>query len=552
YDDRYVYFTIRNHSERYNNRRDNPGKLVAVDKSSWSIVSEVVLPGSQRAAANTDPLVWVKQGLVIVGDTGGRYHAYGLQNGQLVPRPFVVVPHGTGENAVCRSVSTFSLLEPGEQPYTAPHDYQQLNGAGIDPVLATGGTDQGWLLIGVNAVRDGQRIGRLVALRAGGTYNVRWVSDSSPITVRGGEPITLTGKLQLLGTERSMAIPVWWIVQRQRDGQVVDTITGPDVVLPPGQVVDVPPITYTPDPAQGDLIVTGVANPIDATIAIYAAEVLGALVGVRWLEEWRCPGAVVETENTEAGLRVAVMDNFLQFPVTVQQPDLSVSDLRFQPNPAVAEEPVAASVAVTSDGRGWDQPVDAVLRWSVDGKVQGEVQVPALRPGETRRVDLGSFTAPNRPRVRLRAEVLPAPEETHLANNAVEVEVPVQLPDLVLRLAAPDEVMDTARRVPVLVVVTNTGRRAVSAEVAVSLNGQVVWTGTMAVPAGGRVSKTLEFLPGPGGTTMTFTGVVDPGNAIAEANEENNRHTVQTRVLRDEQLPPPPVPDKLEAWLIGG
>jgi len=229
-------------------------------------------------------------------------------------------------------------------------------------------------------------------------------------------------------------------------------------------------------------------------------------------------------------------------------PNLTALDIWYSPTPVYPGDRVGLSVAVRSDSStGWTEPVDAEVVWYVDGKAVGTTPVPGLKPGEERRANLpAAFTAPDAPRVVVRAVVTPVDKETNIPDNTAEREIPIQKPDLTISLQGPEMILADDHQMKVVVQVRNAGKRTLEPKVTLSLNGSVVWSDVVPVPADGQASRLVTVPLSALGSSVTLTGVVDPGNAIAESNEGNNQATL-TIPVRSE-----PPPADLEAWLIGG
>lgn len=353
---KHVFFSIRNVGSQRSSRT-LPGELVAVDKATWQVAWRAPLP----APANTDPLVWPDQGVVMVGDTKGVIHSFDMETGQ--PREFARQP-GQMINGkyVCLPIVQQSLLRPGEKPYEAPHAYQQLNGAGTDLTLASGSTGKPLLLAGVNATRpDGSHTGRLVAYEAGRIYNIRWTTPPELVAPKGelkpGQPVELAGLLTVDGEARWTTVR-WYYVRS--DGRARRLGEPQQVDLAPGRETEVR-VTYTPEEGDGTGIVVGVANIEDiwwlttpqgawarellaqemeaasrpdvayllrnffVAQATGLPELLGQLVGM----PGRCARNVPESELGPGGVTPALQDNFLKVPVQVQQQtvDLEVTGM---------------------------------------------------------------------------------------------------------------------------------------------------------------------------------------------------------------------------------
>lgn len=237
-----------------------PGAVAAINRTTGRLAWSARLPAGpnprSHPSVNTAPLVVQARGTLLFGDVQGNVHGYELTSpdGQGRPMNFLI-------DDACRAQSVLTLLKPGEKPARGKETWSQISGVGTDPMMASGSTGQPPLLImGVNVAppdsmsdeeknENAWKFGRLIALRAGHTYNLRWdgpitINPTGPVTI--GEPVTATGRVRLeltdkdLGALRSTHVPVNWFLLND------DWIeNGPSYIRPVGET------TLPPDLAPG-------------------------------------------------------------------------------------------------------------------------------------------------------------------------------------------------------------------------------------------------------------------------------------------------------------
>lgn len=173
-----AYFSMRNYGTATSDYV-TPGSVVRIDVADWDRSKKDQQPQEKRLpedawAINTPPLLWDDR--VIVATTRG--HVYALNRHTLQPAEFVhsSLPAGY-RNSPTGDGSSMWLLKHNEGPFMAKHSYQPLSGAGVQPIVASGGTGQTYLIMGVNYCEGGNpdvptgcdpanAKGRLVAFRA--------------------------------------------------------------------------------------------------------------------------------------------------------------------------------------------------------------------------------------------------------------------------------------------------------------------------------------------------------------------------------------------------
>lgn len=223
-DDKHVYFSIRNLGSAQANTT-SPGRIIALSKETFSL--DGGWTADLPAPANTNPLIWTKgPGVLLVGDTRGTLHALGREDGARTP--FAIAPAGktNGGLDICTPVDRLDLGAPGQ----AGQAWQTLTGIS-EPIIASGSTGQGLLLVGVSGLGpDDQLTGSLRAFRAGGSYNVAWREIVKPtLQLAPGQPYEVKGDLTLTpwggapATDRPVGLEAYWVpddAARQTGAQV--------------------------------------------------------------------------------------------------------------------------------------------------------------------------------------------------------------------------------------------------------------------------------------------------------------------------------------------
>ncbi|HWI51366.1 MAG TPA: hypothetical protein VNT01_04415 [Symbiobacteriaceae bacterium] len=365
--DDYVYFSIRNVGTTTPSTDARfPGRLIALNKFTFTLKGDpdnghpkgwvADLP----APANTNPLVWTKgPNVVLVGDTKGVLHAFDRKTG--LPSAFAVTTTGraSGGRDICKPLDKLDLGAPGQ----AGEAFQTLTGIS-EPIIASGSTGQGLLLVGVSG-RDNQNnqdklIGSLKAFKASGSYNIAWAPPAPQgVTLAVGQPyeakadLTMTTWGGLEARDRVVGLEAYWVpsaedlaagakarlVQRRIDVNIDHTKPTPVS------------ITFTPTEADG---VTGSLHLfINPEQLSFANTDPGALLRrsmslsqgkaadfyqagnpedlIEHIANARLPGNCdkAETELLPGGWDDATIDNVLTVPVAIEQAvDLSVHSLR--------------------------------------------------------------------------------------------------------------------------------------------------------------------------------------------------------------------------------
>jgi hypothetical protein len=437
-DDKHVYFSIRNVGT---NTPDNNkgGRLVALDKATFQIAWERNLP----APANTNPLVWTQgPNVVLIGDRKGTLHAFDRETG--TPAPFAVKNHA---NSYCEPLTRLDLGAPAQEGEA----FQTYTGIS-EPILASGSTGQGLLVLGVS----GKDEGRLVAFRTGGAYNVAWDTTSKPpATVAVGQEYWVTGHLTLNpwqsppDVSRQTTVDAYWVA----DGGGARRVSRQTVTLQAG-VPSPLTVAFTPTAADGtkgtlklfanpqQVVLTAtetgsayrealqqsgepLAGPVAQALADhdYASAVQRVASG--WLPG-NCQGS--ETELLPAGPDAAMADNLLQAPLTInQQIDLAI--LAVSPSdqwcsdegesfrvPWVVHNPSGQVVRDVPVAVTWYDP--DIGRWTrVD-------DVVSLKPGESRLSTMVSVAPGCDKTVTVRVEINPGKTvaEPNFANNWKEAD----------------------------------------------------------------------------------------------------------------------------------
>lgn len=451
--DRFVYFSIRNVGTTLPSR-EAPGEVVAVDRQTWTVAWRAQLP----APANTDPLLWPDQGVVLVGDVRGSIHGFDMETG--VRAAFAREPGDlVGGMSQCLPVASLNLLEPGEEPYRAEHAYQQLSGAGTDITLASGTTGEPLLLVGANVTRaGGTHSGRLVAYAAGSRYNVRWLTRPEEVApgapVEPGQTVGFTAELTVDGEARPVTAR-WYF--RGPDGGLRLAGAGAAQVHP-GQAAPVPVALQVrqEDAPGGELI--GIANPEElvwlpgpegelAREALAAElEAAGLTQEAQWVREFtdlaaageldlellavlaglgipgRCAQQMPETEWTGAAGAPALADNILVVPVAVQEAaiDLELRDLT-APERVQFEGGTRYTVRFTLVNHG-QREVRTAYQLQVSSNHGGyeTAAIPVtLNPGEARVIEMPVSVTTNEGRQTVRVTVNPdrSVRETNYDNN---------------------------------------------------------------------------------------------------------------------------------------
>ncbi len=344
----HLYVTLRNYTDTGAGLRDGPtgsdGAVVALGPGGelkwYRKFGPADRLNGRKASLNTAPLVLVSRAALIFGDVNGYIYSYALDTGNPAGgdgRPTVIPPEGKAPT------DRLFLLKNNEQPNTGPYNFSQVSGVGVDPAFANG-----LMLVGVNYEDAGGTSGRLVAYRAGETYDLLWLDAPEPMKLQPGKPAAMQPRLQLEMTERTLAalcpgpLSVQWYLTDQ-SGQPIRPLGATPLPgdLAPQQPYPVPvTVTLTgSDPAEGQIVgvidlpsVYALSAPHTANPRLVVARAIAEKMGLT--AEKSCAGAVAEVVEREGepGPEGGLANNVLMVPYTSQQPAQAIVD-----DPSVVE-----------------------------------------------------------------------------------------------------------------------------------------------------------------------------------------------------------------------
>ena len=344
----HLYVTLRNYTDTGVGLRDGPtgadGAVVALGPGGelkwYRKFGPADRLNGRKASLNTAPLVLVSRAALIFGDVNGYIYSYALDTGNPAGgdgRPTVIPPEGKAPT------DRLFLLKNNEQPNTGPYNFSQVSGVGVDPAFANG-----LMLVGVNYEDAGGTSGRLVAYRAGETYDLLWLDAPEPMKLQPGKPAAMQPRLQLEMTERTLAalcpgpLSVQWYLTDQ-SGQPIRPLGATPLPgdLAPQQPYPVPvTVTLTgSDPAEGQIVgvidlpsVYALSAPHTANPRLVVARAIAEKMGLT--AEKSCAGAVAEVVEREGepGPEGGLANNVLMVPYTSQQPAQAIVD-----DPSVVE-----------------------------------------------------------------------------------------------------------------------------------------------------------------------------------------------------------------------
>jgi len=384
----HLYVTLRNYTDTGAGLRDGPtgndGAVVAVGPGGTLKWFHKFGPadrlGERKASMNTAPLALTGRGALLFGDVNGYFYSYALDTGNTAggdTRGALIQP--TGRVPADR----LFLLKEDEQPNTGPYNFSQVSGVGVDPAFA-----DGLLLVGVNYVRDGQATGRLVAYRAGETYDLRWLDQPEPLVLAQDEPVAMQPQLQLEMTARSLAalcqapVAVQWFLADSR-GKLVRSLG--EVPLPGDLAPHQPhPVSLTVSLAEGDPAEGQIVGVIDlpSVYALSAAHTEnGAVALARDIAaalglptEKSCAAAVAEVVEREGypGPEGGLANNVLVVTYSTQE-QTGGGEGKADPD---IDDPAVVDLAVPEEAEA-DKPFQVGIYlgyWSNRGR--SAVQVP--------------------------------------------------------------------------------------------------------------------------------------------------------------------------------
>ena len=218
-------------------------------------------------------------------------------------------------------------------------------------------------------------------------------------------------------------------------------------------------------------------------------------------------------------------------------------DLRFRESTARFDEAtrrVAVSFCLINGGNGASKETKVVIRDGAGSQAIGNYPIEPLSPGRYAcREDIwtsvpAGFTGARR--YELVADPNKVIRETREDNNTAVATVEIR-PLSDLTIAGFSAKFDaTARRVALPLCIVNLGKSAVDrAELSIrdaSTGDIVANTSIGPFPAGGRLCRTdlSTTLPAAFNGRRVYDAIVDPGNRIAESNEDNNTATAAASI----------------------
>jgi hypothetical protein len=426
---------------------------VAVNKNDWTTVKKVEVDNP----INTDPLVWGAMHAVVFGDTQGIVYAFSTADAApgstLLPVPLFA--GGPGDPGGGQLKSTVKL---SDTPFQAGWTYSQFSGVGTSPMLASGRTGEGLMLLGVNT---GATDGMLVAYRAGAPYNTYWQDPrlglSSPSPVVGpNSTVTISGRVGLAPLfPAGKKFSIGWFLKAD-DGTVwrlgssiIDDVAALAAGPMPVQ------FTFKVDPNYRSGIIYGVTN--ESVVLLSQSqpegkalrELLAGAIRSGFSTPWT-PELVtsfspdttdlsrfvdlglpaeypVKTEMKESKLDGALADN-----IGTVRMDIADNDLRLtlQCPPSNVDMPfiVMVSPQYTSN-TGQNVSVELHVRYSDSAGQTGAapIQTVTLAPGSwTRKKFTIDNVAYGNVDVTAEAAVLGPFDDTHPENNTAHCTVPVK------------------------------------------------------------------------------------------------------------------------------
>ncbi len=246
-------------------------------------------------------------------------------------------------------------------------------------------------------------------------------------------------------------------------------------------------------------------------------------------------------------------NNEVRFPFIINQPelpDLEISNLSANPNPTTLGSTVTVNFDVTNNGEINSGAV--AIQTSLDETVLNTTppNISSIEAGATRsfsrNVTIPTNISPGEFSLSVLLDPDNAIEEGDEDNNeaSVKLEIPANLPDLVIRDLSPEVNSVQAGE---LFFLTFTAENAGSAEsgpidVLVRLStGEIIATNTLSSLSGGGNSLVQLQVAIPASITdteVTLEVILDPENKIIEENEDNNGQSVQLTVIPTERMFP--------------
>lgn len=203
-----------------------PGAIVAVDLETgqrrWAERMPLGTGKTRYASLNTNPLLVLSQQAVIFGDVNGRIYSRKMQPDDSNATAGLMA----GPN---ESFPDFSILNFGQPPARGRYSWQQVSGAGTEPVITSGTMPENagftWFMVGANwqgsDPNNSWMDGALVMIPAGTTYNLKWVNSakSPPDPWTDGTQVTVSGTITLADTplalgqvRKNPAVKVTWFL----------------------------------------------------------------------------------------------------------------------------------------------------------------------------------------------------------------------------------------------------------------------------------------------------------------------------------------------------